>query len=63
MRDAGMVLLYEIPGPERVAEAIGRKHEIRVTVPFHGAAILHPNIVKQTLEIIDEAAKPRASRG
>jgi predicted RNA binding protein YcfA (HicA-like mRNA interferase family) len=33
-----------------------------VTVPFHGAAILHPKIVKQALEIIDEAAEPPASR-
>jgi predicted RNA binding protein YcfA (HicA-like mRNA interferase family) len=39
------------------------KREFRVTVPFHGAAILHPKIVKQTLEIIDEAAEPRAPRG
>ncbi|HEX4133116.1 MAG TPA: type II toxin-antitoxin system HicA family toxin [Bryobacteraceae bacterium] len=38
------------------------KRELRVTVPFHGAAILHPKIVKQALEIIDEAAEPPASR-
>ena len=31
------------------------KVPLRVTVPFHGAAILHPKITKQVLEIIDEA--------
>lgn len=30
--------------------------ELRVTVPFHSAAILYPKIVKQTLEIIEDAA-------
>jgi predicted RNA binding protein YcfA (HicA-like mRNA interferase family) len=34
----------------------GKRH-FRVTVPFHSAAILHPKIVKQILEIIDEASK------
>ncbi len=29
----------------------------RVTVPFHGGAVLHPKIVKQVLEIIDEAGQ------
>lgn len=33
------------------------KREFRVTVPFHGAAILHPKIIKQILEIIDEAVE------
>lgn len=28
----------------------------RVVVPFHGAATLHPKIVKQVLEAIEEAA-------
>jgi len=28
-----------------------------VTVPFHGGAILHPKIIKQIVEIIDEAAE------
>jgi len=32
------------------------KAQSRVTVPFHAAAILHPKIVKQVLEIIEEAA-------
>jgi predicted RNA binding protein YcfA (HicA-like mRNA interferase family) len=29
-------------------------------IPFHGGAVLHPKIVKQILEIIDEAAKTSA---
>ena len=33
------------------------KDQFRVTVPFHGGVILHPKIVKQVLETIDEAAK------
>jgi predicted RNA binding protein YcfA (HicA-like mRNA interferase family) len=36
------------------------KRQFRVTVPFHGGAVLHPKIVKQILEIIDEAAKTSA---
>lgn len=32
------------------------KNAFRVTIPFHGATILHPKIVKQALEMIDEAA-------
>ena len=28
----------------------------RVVVPFHGAAILHPKIVREVLEAIEEAA-------
>jgi predicted RNA binding protein YcfA (HicA-like mRNA interferase family) len=32
------------------------KGHLRVTVPSHAGAILHPKIVKQVLEIIDEAA-------
>jgi predicted RNA binding protein YcfA (HicA-like mRNA interferase family) len=31
---------------------------LRVTVPFHGGAILHPKIVKQVLERI-QSATPR----
>ncbi len=38
----------------------GKRH-LRVTVPFHGGAILHPKITKQVLEIIDEAAQTSAS--
>jgi len=29
---------------------------LRVTVPFHSGAILHPKIIKQILAIIAEAA-------
>jgi predicted RNA binding protein YcfA (HicA-like mRNA interferase family) len=32
------------------------KYQFRVTVPFHGNTILHPKIIKQILEIIEEAA-------
>jgi predicted RNA binding protein YcfA (HicA-like mRNA interferase family) len=32
------------------------KANLRVTVPFHGNTILHPKIVKQVVEIIDEDA-------
>ena len=28
---------------------------LRVTVPFHSGAVLHPKIIKQVLETIDEA--------
>ena len=34
----------------------GKKH-LRVTVPFHGGVSLHPKIVKQVLESIDNAAQ------
>ena len=37
---------------------IHRKAGLRVTVPFHGSATLHPKIVKQVLEMIEEAARP-----
>jgi predicted RNA binding protein YcfA (HicA-like mRNA interferase family) len=33
------------------------KRDLRVTVPFHSGAILHPKIIKQVLEIINEAAQ------
>jgi predicted RNA binding protein YcfA (HicA-like mRNA interferase family) len=39
------------------------KEQFRVTVPFHGAAILHPKIVKQVLEIIDGAAGNAVDEG
>ncbi len=29
--------------------------DLRVVVPFHGSAILHPKIVKQVIETIEEA--------
>ena len=31
------------------------KGDLRVTVPFHGNQTLHPKIVKQVLEAIEEA--------
>jgi predicted RNA binding protein YcfA (HicA-like mRNA interferase family) len=37
------------------------KSRFRVTVPFHGGAVLHPKITKQVLEIIDEAAESPSS--
>jgi predicted RNA binding protein YcfA (HicA-like mRNA interferase family) len=30
---------------------------IRVTVPFHSGGILHPKIVKQVIEAIEEAGR------
>ena len=36
------------------------KRDLRVTVPFHGGAILHPKIIKQILEIVEEAAQSSA---
>jgi predicted RNA binding protein YcfA (HicA-like mRNA interferase family) len=32
-----------------------------VTVPFHSGAALHPKIVKQMLEIIEEAGQSTAT--
>ncbi len=40
---------------------IYQKGQLRVTVPFHGRATLHPKIVKQTMEIIEEAAESSPS--
>jgi predicted RNA binding protein YcfA (HicA-like mRNA interferase family) len=37
------------------------KGVLRVTVPFHSGAALHPKIVKQVLEIIQEAGQGAAS--
>ncbi len=34
---------------------------LRVTVPFHTGAILHPKIVKQVLDIIEEAVHTQSS--
>ena len=33
----------------------------RVTVPFHSGAVLHPKIVKQVLESIEEAGQSTAT--
>jgi predicted RNA binding protein YcfA (HicA-like mRNA interferase family) len=53
---AGFELLRS-KGSHRV---YGKTH-LRVTVPFHGAAILHPKIIKQVLDVMDEAAASRPS--
>lgn len=37
------------------------KGVLRVTVPFHSGAALHPKIVKQVLEIIQEAGQGAGS--
>jgi predicted RNA binding protein YcfA (HicA-like mRNA interferase family) len=37
------------------------KGVLRVTVPFHSGAVLHPKIVKQVLEAIEEAGQSSAS--
>jgi predicted RNA binding protein YcfA (HicA-like mRNA interferase family) len=34
---------------------IYRKGELRVTVPFHSGKVLHPRIVKQVVEMIEES--------
>ena len=39
------------------SQRIYGKQGLRVTVPFHGNTILHPKIVKQVVEIIDDAAR------
>ncbi len=36
---------------------IYQKGEVRVVVPFHSGATLHPKIVKQVLEIVEGAGK------
>ena len=33
------------------------KQSSRVTVPFHGNAVLHPKIIKQVVEMIEEAGR------
>jgi predicted RNA binding protein YcfA (HicA-like mRNA interferase family) len=37
------------------------KGPFRVTVPFHGGAVLHPKITKQVLEILEEAGRSTAT--
>jgi len=34
---------------------------LRVTVPFHSGAVLHPKIIKQVLATIEEAGKSAAT--
>ena len=53
---AGFELLRS-KGSHRIY-GIGR---LRVTVPFHSGETLHPKIVKQVLEAIEEAAQTSAS--
>jgi len=36
------------------------KGQLRVTVPFHGGATLHPKIIKQTLATIAESTEPHS---
>ena len=38
------------------------KGDFRVTVPFHSGATLHPRIVKQVIEIIEEAGQRSEAR-
>src|SRR5436190_1084580 len=45
----------------KAAIAFTEKGGLRVTVPFHSGAILQPKIVKQVLEVIDEAARSAAT--
>jgi predicted RNA binding protein YcfA (HicA-like mRNA interferase family) len=33
------------------------KGDLRVTVPFHSGAVLHPKIIKQVIETIEEAGR------
>jgi predicted RNA binding protein YcfA (HicA-like mRNA interferase family) len=40
---------------------IDGKGVLRVTVPFHSGAALHPKIVKQVLETIQEAGQSAAT--
>ena len=43
------------------SQRIYGKGALRVTVPFHGGAVLHPKIVKQMLEIVQEAGQSAAT--
>jgi hypothetical protein len=46
--------------PKAVTEFYG-KDALRVTVPFHSGAALHPKIVKQVLETIEESRQSQSS--
>lgn len=46
---AGFILLRS-----KGSHPICLKHARRVVVPFHSGAVLHPKIVKQVLEAIEE---------
>ncbi|MBI5957074.1 MAG: type II toxin-antitoxin system HicA family toxin [Chloroflexi bacterium] len=47
---AGFVLLRS-----KGSHRIYGKGELRVTVPFHSGVMLHPKVVKQVLEMVEEA--------
>jgi predicted RNA binding protein YcfA (HicA-like mRNA interferase family) len=38
------------------------KGVLRVTVPFHSGAVLHPKIIKQVLETIEESGQSTATK-
>ncbi len=54
LRKAGFALVRS-KGSHRIYIQAGR----RVVVPFHGGASLHPKIVKQVLEAIEEMQSDR----
>jgi predicted RNA binding protein YcfA (HicA-like mRNA interferase family) len=48
--------LAAVQGSHRIYEKRGR----RIVVPFHGGATLHPKVIKQVLEAIEEtSAEPK----
>lgn len=47
--DAGFVLIRT-----KGSHLIYRKDEIRVVIPFHSGKILHPKIIKQVFDEIDQ---------
>ena len=55
--EAGFTLLRS-KGSHRIYGKQGR----RVVIPFHGNATLHPKIVKQVLEAMEETAGPASNR-
>jgi predicted RNA binding protein YcfA (HicA-like mRNA interferase family) len=55
--NAGFVWLRS-KGSHRIYAQGGR----RVVVPFHGSATLHPKIVRQVFEAIEEAPPPLPTR-
>jgi len=47
--------------PSKGSHRIYGKGVLRVTVPFQGGAVLHPKIIKQVPEIIEEAGRRSAT--
>ncbi len=41
----------------RGSHRIYGKGNLKITVPFHGSATLHPKIVKQVIEVIEDATR------